>query len=56
MRCNGLKEVQQAFDGYLFDYVHNHGHTICGTVKFFDWVYNRSWDKVLNRKIEFLAK
>jgi hypothetical protein len=32
----------------------NHGHTLKGTVKYFDWVYKRSWEKVSDPSIPFL--
>jgi len=37
-RCN-VKEIANKYE--LSDYKHNHGHSLNGTVKFFDWVYRR---------------
>lgn len=54
IHCKSAKEIAKKFG--LVDYGHNHGHTIKGTVKFFDWVYNRSWQKVNDKNIPFLAK
>lgn len=34
----------------LADYVHNHGHSKRGEVKFFDWVYNRTYDHLNDPK------
>lgn len=53
--CPKVIKVRNKFSPHLHDYGHNHGHTIKGTVKFFDWVYNRSYDKVEDSSIEFLA-
>lgn len=39
----------------LNDHGHNHGHSRSGTVKFFDWVYNRSYDHLNNPDKELYA-
>ena len=40
--------------GNMNDYTHNHGHSLAGTVKFFDWVYNRKhpWLGDLSKSLE----
>jgi len=52
--CADAKEIKKDFHNHLFDWQHNHGRTLKGTIKFFDWVYNRSWDKVEDPYIDFL--
>ena len=43
--CAKANKIATKFK-HLYDYDHNHGHSVAGTVKFFDWVYNRTWDIV----------
>jgi len=51
--CAKAKKVANKFD-YLEDWGHNHGHSLKGTTKFFDWVFRRSWDKVEDPEMDFL--
>lgn len=53
--CPKAGAVAKEF-GCLEDWGHNHGHSRKGTVKFFDWVYNRTWDRVRDLSIDFLDK
>lgn len=50
VKCNygaNCKEAQKIANKFpVLDYGHNHGHSIKGVVKFFDWVYNRQWSLV----------
>lgn len=52
-KCKRAKNIAKEFN-YLNDWAHNHGHSKKGTVKFFDWVYRRSWDKSEDINIDFL--
>lgn len=52
--CKDVIEIYEIFLPHLYDYGHNHGHTIKGTVKFFDWVYNRTGNKIEDKHIKFL--
>lgn len=52
--CAGLHEITQKFPDRLYDYHNNHGHTLRGTVKFYDWVYNRKWDLVEHPHKKFI--
>lgn len=50
--CNSYN-LSQEFK--LSDYAHNHGHSKRGIVKFFDWVYNRTYDHLDDPKKELYA-
>jgi hypothetical protein len=53
VKCKKARDVANKFN-YLSDWKHNHGHSKKGTVKFFDWVYRRNWNKSDDIEIDFL--
>lgn len=42
LQCNLHNIISDSGLRGIRDYDHNHGHSLAGTVKFFDWVYRRT--------------
>ncbi|KKL99800.1 hypothetical protein LCGC14_1810800 [marine sediment metagenome] len=53
--CSELNKVITEHPN-LMDARQNHGHSLRGKLKFFDWVYNRTWDFVYSPDRELVEK